>query len=84
MAVLKNVIDRLPQDLKDTLLSIIQMARENGHYKNTTPKTYAIDDKKIVIGIYNEMIKACNNKTERKIVEKSLKALFHNNKLINN
>ena len=43
---------------------------------------YAIDDKRLVMEIYNEMIKACKNPKERKIVEKSLKALFHNNKLL--
>jgi len=80
--VLNDVINRLPEDLKHTMISMINIARENGYYKNTTPKTYAIDDKKIVIKIYNEMIKVCNNTKERKIVEKSLKALFHNNKLL--
>ena len=78
--VLKCVIDRLPQDLKHTMISIINMARENGYYKEQN--RYAIDDKKLVVKIYNEMIKVCNNKTERKVVEKSLKALFHNNKLL--
>jgi len=79
--VLKDVIDRLPLDLRDTLLSIIQIARENGYYKEQ--KKYAIDDKKLVVKIYNEMIKACHNPKERKEVVKTLKALFHNNKFLN-
>jgi len=78
--VLKDVIDRLPEDLRHTMKSMIDMARENGYYKQKN--RYAIDDKRLVMEIYNEMIKACHNPKERKIVEKSLKALFHNNKLL--
>jgi len=78
--VIKDIIN------KDKFVKIpiydFKTARDNGHYKNQTPKKYAIDDKKKVISIYNKMKEACNDEKERTEVEHHLRALFHNNKLL--